>query len=122
MKVFLLSSDDDLIYPNSSTSSSSYSLQSIDGQWTLVEPGEDNISRVLPTFQEKVGPNFSVGSCPSPADFYNEMLPDSLYDHIVICTNTRARVHFSNTVPSSQSKESWKPVRLFLRFQTYSKC
>ncbi|CAF3716534.1 unnamed protein product, partial [Rotaria sordida] len=46
-------SDDDVIYPNRSTSSSSSSGQSIDGQWTIVEPGNDKISRVLPTFQEK---------------------------------------------------------------------
>ncbi|CAF4338399.1 unnamed protein product, partial [Rotaria sordida] len=58
-------SDDDVIYPNRSTSSSSNSGQSIDGQWIIVEPGNDKISRVLPAFQEKTGPNFPVSSCPS---------------------------------------------------------
>ncbi|CAF0818567.1 unnamed protein product [Rotaria sordida] len=57
--------NDDVIYPNRSTSSSSNSGQSIDGQWIIVEPGNDKISRVLPAFQEKTGPNFPVSSCPS---------------------------------------------------------
>ncbi|CAF1555641.1 unnamed protein product [Rotaria magnacalcarata] len=47
---------------------------------------------------------------PSPATFYNEMLPDSLFDHIVVCTNSRARAHFNNILSSSQSQETWKLV------------
>ncbi|CAF1095126.1 unnamed protein product [Rotaria sp. Silwood1] len=103
-------SDDDIIYPHRSTSYSSILQQTTNEQWTLVEPGSDKIPKVLPDFNEKVGPTFSVSSCPSPSDFYNEMLPDSLFDYIVICTNTRAHLHFGTPISSSESKESWKPV------------
>ena len=90
--------------------------QNIDEKWAFVNPQTDHSPKVLPNFNEQIGPTFSVSSSPSPADFYNQMLPDSLFDHIVMCTNTRARIYFESTVPSSQHQEKWKPVRFFQDF------
>ncbi|CAF4390304.1 unnamed protein product, partial [Rotaria magnacalcarata] len=84
--------------------------QNNNDDWLLVEPDSDQRPEDLPEFKEKIGPTFAVGSSPSPATFYNEMLPDSLFDHIVVCTNSRARAHFNNILSSSQSQETWKLV------------
>ena len=84
--------------------------------WISVEPGRDQRSKPLPEFKEKARPTFPVNSLSSLSTFYNEMLPDSLFDHIVTCTNSRARVYFNkiSLSSSSQSQEKWKLVRLFL--------
>ena len=80
--------------------------------WIVAEPGQDQRPEDLPDFNENVGPTFPVGASPSMATFYNEMLPNSLFDHIVMCTNTRARVYFDHILPSSESEDTWKPVSL----------
>ncbi|CAF4843552.1 unnamed protein product, partial [Rotaria magnacalcarata] len=103
-------SDDDLIYPNDSIISSSNSRQNNNDDWILVEPDHDQRPKTLPKFNEKVGPTFPVGSGPLPATFYNEMLPDSLFDHIVMCTNTRARVYFDSISSTSDIQTTWKLV------------
>jgi hypothetical protein len=41
------------------------------------------------------------------------MLPDSLFDHIVACTNNRARVYFDTISLSSQNQQTWKLVDCF---------
>jgi hypothetical protein len=115
-QVLYFCSDDDLIYPNRLTTSSSIIRQNTIDDWIPVEPGQDQRPKVLPEFNEKIGPSFPVDSWSTPATFYNEMLPDSLFDHIVTCTNTRARVYFDNMLSSSQSQETWKLVILFSRF------
>lgn len=120
-RVLYFCSDDDLIYPNRLITSSSIIGQNTNDDWILVEPGHDQRPKALPEFKKKVGPAFPVDSCSTPATFYNEMLPDSLFDHIVMCTNTRARVYFHSILPSSQSQNTWKSVRLFSRFLTYLK-
>jgi hypothetical protein len=106
-------SDDDRIYPNQLVTSLSAS-QYVDDKWNFVEPGHDQRPNILPDFKEKTGPTFSVDSSSSPATFFNEMLPDSLYDYILTCTNTRARIHYDSIPLSPQYQEKWKAVRLFL--------
>ena len=93
---------------------SSTTIQNTNDSWNFVEPDHDQRPNVLPDFKEKSGPTFHVGSNVSPATFYNEMLPDSLFDHIVTWTNTRARVYFDKMILSSPSQPKWKPVRSFL--------
>lgn len=109
-------SDDDLIYPNRLFTSSSSTKQDSSVDWISVEPGHDQRPTTLPKFDEKVGPTFPVGICPSPAIFYEQMIPDFLFDYIVMCTNTRARLYFDNISSSSGNQQSWKPVRLSSRF------
>jgi hypothetical protein len=89
-------------------------IQNVKDDWISVEPGHDQRPKALPEIKEKAGPTFPVNSCSSPSTFYNEMLPDSLFDHIVTCTNTRVRIYFNSISSSSQSQERWKLVRLFL--------
>ncbi len=81
--------------------------------WIPVEPGHDQRPKTLAEFNEKIRPTLFVDPCPLLATFYNEMLPDSLFDHIVMCTNTRARVHFDSILSSSQNQATWEPVRQF---------
>ncbi|CAF2042071.1 unnamed protein product [Rotaria magnacalcarata] len=103
-------SDDDVVYPNRSNISSSNVEQNINDNWTFVEPGRDQRSKALPNFEENIGPTFQVNSCHLPATFYNEMLPDSLFDHVVKSTNTRARVYSESIMASSKKQETWKPI------------
>ena len=106
-------SDDDTVYPKPPINASSSFSQSNNAPWSFVQPGHDQRSKPLSGFRENVGPTFPIGSSPSPSVFHNQMLPDSLFDYIVMCTNTRARVYFDGTVSSSQSREAWKSVSLF---------
>ena len=94
------------------------SIQIGNDEWIWVEPGRDQRPKVLSEFKEKPGPTFPVDCSSPPSIFYNEMLPDSLFDHIVTRTNNRARVYFSNTSSSSQSQEMWKHVRPLNVFQS----
>ncbi|CAF2024462.1 unnamed protein product [Rotaria magnacalcarata] len=106
-----LNDDDDVYLPHEMNKLMSSNVQQNNNDdWLLVEPDSDQRPEDLPEFKEKIGPTFAVGSSPSPATFYNEMLPDSLFDHIVVCTNSRARAHFNNILSSSQSQETWKLV------------
>ncbi|CAF4294151.1 unnamed protein product, partial [Rotaria sordida] len=102
--------DDDHIYSKRLITSSSTTTQNDNNDWILVKSGHDQRPKILPEFKEKAGPTFPVDCCSSPATFYNEMPPDSLFDYIVTCTNTRARVYFDNIPSSSQSQEIWKLV------------
>ncbi len=90
---------------------SSNERQNTDENWLSVGLENDKRPRALPDFLEPVGPTFPVGPNPPPSAFYNEMLPDSLFDYILMCTNTRARVYFHNISSSSSDQEAWKPVR-----------
>ena len=105
-------SDDDYIYSNQLVASLSISQHVVD-KWIFVEPGHDERPNILPDFKEKTGPTFLVDSSSSAPTFFNEMLPDSLYDYIVTCTNTRACIYYDTNPLSPQSKEKWKFVRLF---------
>lgn len=107
-------SDDNCTYPNQKNILSSTTIQNTNDSWNFVEPDHDQRPNVLPDFKEKSGPTFHISSNVSPATFYNEMLPDSLFDHIVTWTNTRARVYFDKMILSSPSQPKWKLVRSFL--------
>lgn len=114
-------SDDNVTYPNHLAASSSNSRQNGNGNWMPVEPVHDQRPKALPKFDVKVGSKFPVGPCPLPVTFYKQMLPDSLFDYIVMCTNTRACLYF-NSVSSSSSgfQQAWKFVELFSRFWAHS--
>ena len=105
-------SDDELIYSKHSSNVLSSARHNNNDDWVLVEPGQDQRSKDLPDLKENVGPTFPVGASPSMATFYSEMLSDSLFDHIVMCTNTGARVYFDHILSSSESQDTWKPVDL----------
>lgn len=111
----IYSYDDDM-YPKQPVTSLSTS-QYVDDKWIFVEPGHDQRPNILPDFNEKTGPTFSVDSSSSPATFFNEMLPDSFYDYILTCTNTRARMHYESIPLSPETQNKWKPVRLFFTCQ-----
>ena len=94
------------------------SIQIGNDEWIWVEPGRDQRLKVLSEFKEKPGPTFLLIVLLLRRFFYNEMSSDSLFDHIVACTNNRALVYFSNTSSSSQSQEMWKHVRPLNVFQS----
>ncbi len=74
--------------------------QNTNDNWVTIEPGHDRRPKVLLEFKENVGSLFPIDSCSTTATSYNEMLPDSLFEHIVMCTNARIcpdiRRSFSN--------------------------
>lgn len=107
-----ISSDDDVIYPNASNISSIRNDEKNEEKWIFVQPGSDKRAKDLHDFNEKPGPTFSFSLPVSPSTFYREMLPDSLFDHLVTCTNARARVYFDHKSTLSSSQITWKTVGL----------
>lgn len=78
-------------------------------QWKFVTEGTDDRPKPLSDFNQPSGPTFSLPTSPTPSDFYKKMLPDSLFNHIVECTNLRAKQHFTNMVANND--KSWSDVR-----------
>jgi hypothetical protein len=78
-------------------------------KWIFVEPAADYRPTCIPDFNEPSGPTFSVSERAIPSDFYKKMLPDSLFNHIVECTNIRAKRHFANGI--IKNDKSWCEVR-----------
>lgn len=105
-------SDDDVIYPNASNTSSIKESENNDEKWIFVQHGTDKRPKDLHEFKEKPGPTFSIALPVSPSTFYREMLPDPLFDHLVTCTNARARVYFDYKSTLSSLQITWKPVGL----------
>lgn len=109
-------SDDDALYPKTLSELSIQPNKKHDEEWVFVQPGTDKNKKNAHEFKEKSGPTFSLSLPVSPSVFYQELLPDSLFDHLVKCTNTRARVYFEHKSVSSPSQKTWKSVRFFRRF------
>ncbi|CAF3786529.1 unnamed protein product, partial [Rotaria magnacalcarata] len=102
-------SDDENIYPSQLIAAElGHTKRSCEEQWTYVTEENDCRPKCLPDFNETSGPTFTIPTCPVPSDFYNRMLPDSLFQHIVECTNLRAQRHFANTCQKNEN--SWCEV------------
>lgn len=98
------------MYPNAGNSSGT--TRTNGERWIFVESDHDKRPNDLADFNQNVGPTFPVVTPVLPAAFYNEMLPDELFDYITKCTNIQARVHFNNVASSQSTLKSWRPVRL----------
>jgi len=104
----LFYSDDENVYPSRITKKTSISRKKVfDEKWTFVSETADCRPTRLPDFLESSGPTFTVPSNPAPSDFYNKVLPDSLFNHIVKCTNVRAKLYFTNV---HTDDSSWNEV------------
>lgn len=108
-------SDDDTVYPHQFNRLSIQRQEKNDEKWISVHPGADKRPNDLHDFREKPGPTFPITLPVLPSVFYKEMLPDSLFDHLVTCTNTRARAYFDHKNTASPVQKTWKPVRLSRR-------
>jgi hypothetical protein len=83
-------------------------------EWTFVAEETDCRAECLRDFNEPSGPTFALPACPMPSDCYNNMLLDSLFNHIAECTNLRAKMHLEN-IPTKndyswREVESWRSV------------
>ena len=117
-------SDDDAAYPHQFNRLSIQRQDKNDEKWTSVQPGMDKRPNDLHDFREKPGPIFPIISAVLPSVFYQEMLSDLLFDHLVTCTNARARAYFDQKNTASPVQKTWKAVRLSQRFscQWNSRC
>ena len=107
---YTIFSDDENIYPSKViTTEPKCTKKVFEERWIFVTEGDDNRPQCLPDFNEPSGPTFTLPACPSPSDYYKKMLPDSLFNHIVECTNLRAKLYFAN-IPT-KNNTSWREVK-----------
>lgn len=105
----LLCSDDENIHPSTKEKRKSLPKKKLsDEKWIFVSETNDCRPSPLPDFLQLAGPTFVVPPNPNPSDFYNQTLPDSLFEHIAKCTNIRAKLHFTNV---DTNGSSWREVK-----------
>jgi hypothetical protein len=106
-------SDDETVYPRPRINKLQKVRSNIEEKWHFVQTVDDVRPEPLTDFTEKAGPTFFVGPTPPPSVFFREMLPDELFDHIVMCTNTRARVHFQSSAATPNGRNKWKEASVY---------